>query len=95
VKKPECAQCDAQKARFSFGPLFLVVCAAVNAQQASTALTSAVVPRLVNSGQSGGAPLWMEAQNVNADAKGNYVVQLGETSGSALRDHTCFTELSR
>jgi hypothetical protein len=27
--------------------------------------------------QEGGAPLWMETQNVQADGRGNYTVQLG------------------
>ena len=31
-----------------------------------------------------GAPLWMETQNVTADAKGNYAVQLGATSAEGL-----------
>lgn len=31
-----------------------------------------------------GAPLWMETQNVNADAKGNYTVQLGATKPDGL-----------
>jgi len=31
-----------------------------------------------------GAPLWMETQNVNADAKGNFTVQLGATSAEGL-----------
>jgi trimeric autotransporter adhesin len=31
-----------------------------------------------------GAPLWMETQNVNADAKGNYTVQLGAMSTEGL-----------
>lgn len=31
-----------------------------------------------------GAPLWMETQNVTADAKGNYTVQLGATSSEGL-----------
>lgn len=34
--------------------------------------------------QSGGAPLWMETQNVRADAKGNYTVQLGATKPDGL-----------
>jgi hypothetical protein len=34
--------------------------------------------------QSGGAPLWLESQNVNADPKGNYTVQLGATSAEGL-----------
>jgi hypothetical protein len=34
--------------------------------------------------QSGGAPLWMETQNIQADAKGNYSVQLGATSAEGL-----------
>jgi hypothetical protein len=31
-----------------------------------------------------GAPLWMETQNVQADARGNYTVQLGATSSTGL-----------
>jgi hypothetical protein len=31
-----------------------------------------------------GAPLWMETQNVNADSRGNYTVQLGATSAEGL-----------
>jgi trimeric autotransporter adhesin len=34
--------------------------------------------------QSGGAPLWMETQNIQSDAKGNYSVQLGATSTEGL-----------
>ena len=34
--------------------------------------------------QSGGAPLWLETQNVQADAKGNYLVQLGATQPEGL-----------
>jgi hypothetical protein len=33
---------------------------------------------------SGGAPLWLENQNVQADAKGNYSVQLGATKTEGL-----------
>jgi hypothetical protein len=31
-----------------------------------------------------GAPLWIETQNVNASASGNYTVQLGATSAEGL-----------
>src|SRR5271167_3594519 len=31
-----------------------------------------------------GSPLWMETQNVQADAKGNYAVQLGAGSSQGL-----------
>jgi hypothetical protein len=31
-----------------------------------------------------GAPLWLETQNVQADAKGNYTVQLGATKPEGL-----------
>ena len=31
-----------------------------------------------------GAPLWLEAQNIQADAKGNYTVQLGATKPEGL-----------
>ena len=34
--------------------------------------------------QSEGAPLWMETQNVQTDAKGNYTVQLGATKPDGL-----------
>jgi hypothetical protein len=34
--------------------------------------------------QSGGAPLWLETQNVTVDAKGNYTAQLGATKPSGL-----------
>jgi hypothetical protein len=34
--------------------------------------------------QSGGSPLWMETQNVVADARGNYTAQLGATSAEGL-----------
>jgi len=34
--------------------------------------------------QQSGAPLWMETQNVTADAKGNYVAQLGATRPEGL-----------
>jgi hypothetical protein len=34
--------------------------------------------------ESEGAPLWMETQNVHADAKGNYTVQLGATKPDGL-----------
>lgn len=31
-----------------------------------------------------GAPLWMETQNVQADSKGNYSIQLGATKADGL-----------
>ena len=34
--------------------------------------------------QDGGSPLWLETQNVQADAKGNYTVQLGATQPDGL-----------
>src|SRR5579863_7488534 len=34
--------------------------------------------------QDGGAPLWMETQNVAADSKGNYSAQLGAATSSGL-----------
>src|SRR5580698_906543 len=34
--------------------------------------------------QEGGAPLWMETQNVQPDARGNYTVQLGSTTSGGL-----------
>jgi trimeric autotransporter adhesin len=38
----------------------------------------------IYSAQQGGSPLWMETQNVTADAKGNYTVQLGSTQAEGL-----------
>jgi hypothetical protein len=35
-------------------------------------------------GQYDGAPLWMETQNVQADSKGNYSIQLGATKSDGL-----------
>jgi len=34
--------------------------------------------------QEGGAPLWMETQNVQPDVKGNYTVQLGATQPDGM-----------
>jgi hypothetical protein len=34
--------------------------------------------------QSGGSPLWLETQNVQADAHGNYTVQLGSSQSQGL-----------
>ncbi|HUA14284.1 MAG TPA: tail fiber domain-containing protein [Verrucomicrobiae bacterium] len=34
--------------------------------------------------QTGGSPLWLETQNVNVDAKGNYTAQLGATQTEGL-----------
>src|SRR5581483_2729048 len=34
--------------------------------------------------QSGGSPLWFETQNITADSKGNYTVQLGATLPEGL-----------
>jgi hypothetical protein len=34
----------------------------------------------IYSEESGGSPLWMETQNITADAEGNYAVQVGATS---------------
>jgi hypothetical protein len=34
--------------------------------------------------QDGGSPLWLESQNVQADAKGNYTAQLGATKPDGL-----------
>src|ERR1035441_5510762 len=34
--------------------------------------------------QQGGAPLWLETQNVQADAQGNYAVLLGATKSEGL-----------
>lgn len=34
--------------------------------------------------QDGGAPLWMETQNVSIDARGNYAAQLGATESEGL-----------
>jgi hypothetical protein len=34
--------------------------------------------------ESGGSPLWLETQNIQADAKGNYTAQLGATKADGL-----------
>jgi len=34
--------------------------------------------------ESGGSPLWLETQNIQADAKGNYTIQLGATKPDGL-----------
>lgn len=34
--------------------------------------------------EQGGAPLWLETENVQADARGNYTVQLGATLANGL-----------
>ena len=38
----------------------------------------------IYAGQSGGAALWMETQNVAADAEGRYTVLLGSTESAGL-----------
>jgi trimeric autotransporter adhesin len=38
----------------------------------------------IYSEESGGVPLWLETQNIQADAKGNYIVQLGATKPEGL-----------
>ncbi len=38
----------------------------------------------IYSEQSGGSPLWLETQNIQADTKGNYAVQLGATRPEGL-----------
>ena len=38
----------------------------------------------IYSEESGGSPLWLETQNIQADAKGNYSVQLGVTKPEGL-----------
>lgn len=49
------------------------------------AVTSlAGVTFLIYADQEGGAPLWMETQNVQADASGHYTVQLGSASAHGL-----------
>jgi hypothetical protein len=35
--------------------------------------------------EEGGTPLWLETQNVQADGKGNYSVQLGATKAEGCR----------
>ena len=38
----------------------------------------------IYSEESGGSPLWLETQNLQADTKGNYTVQLGATKPDGL-----------
>ena len=97
-----------RKYTFSWFLVLLSFCWSMNAQQTTSSVGSATVPRLVNfsgkatdaqgrtiSGIAGatlaiykdqfeGAPLWLEIQNVRADAKGNYTVQLGATKTEGL-----------
>jgi hypothetical protein len=34
--------------------------------------------------KTGGSPLWLETQNIQADAEGNYTIQLGATNPDGL-----------
>ena len=38
----------------------------------------------IYSEETGGSPLWLESQNVQADGKGNYTAQLGVTKSEGL-----------
>lgn len=49
----------------------------------------------IYSQQTGGAPLWLETQNVRADAKGNYTAQLGATVPEGLPLNLFSTSESR
>jgi hypothetical protein len=52
--------------------------------QGKTIIGIAGVTFAIYADQSGGTPLWMETQNVQADTKGNYIVQLGATKPEGL-----------
>jgi len=52
--------------------------------QGKTIIGIAGVTFAIYADQSDGAPLWLETQNVQADTKGNYVVQLGATKPDGL-----------
>jgi hypothetical protein len=45
--------------------------------------------------QTGGAPLWMETQNVTADAKGHYTALLGATQSGGLPAELFSSEQAR
>jgi hypothetical protein len=52
--------------------------------QGKTIVGIAGVTFAIYADQFGAAPLWMETQNVQADTKGNYTVQLGATKSEGL-----------
>jgi hypothetical protein len=51
---------------------------------ASLASTTVGVTFAIYKQQDGGAPVWMETQNVTTDASGNYTVLLGSTTATGL-----------
>ncbi len=51
---------------------------------ASLSSTTAGVTFSIYKQQDGGAPVWMETQNVTIDAAGNYSVLLGSTTAAGL-----------
>jgi hypothetical protein len=42
----------------------------------------------IDSEETGGSPLWLETQNVQADSKGNYSAQLGVTKSEGLAEQS-------
>ena len=56
---------------------------AVNAQGKPLSGTAGITFSIYKD-QTDGAPLWMETQNVQADSKGNYSIQLGATKSDGL-----------
>ncbi len=55
-----------------------------NTQEAPIASATTGVTFAIYARQEGGAPIWMETQNVSTDASGNYSVLLGSTTATGL-----------
>ena len=55
-----------------------------DAQGAPLASSTAGVSFAIYKQQEGGAPLWMETQNITTDGGGNYSVLLGSTTATGL-----------
>jgi len=55
-----------------------------DANGASISSTTVGVTFAIYKQQDGGAPIWMETQNVNSDASGNYSALLGSTTATGL-----------
>ena len=68
-----------QKGRFSSNGGVLKDAQGANLSPATLGVTFAIYKQ-----QDGGAPVWMETQNVTPDAGGNYSVLLGSTTATGL-----------
>jgi trimeric autotransporter adhesin len=83
------AGCTMNAQQTTTNPVMTVVPRLVNfsgkAMNGEKIITGAAgVTFAIFSEQSGGAPLWLETQNIQADTNGNYVVQLGATKPEGL-----------